>query len=203
MAAGLDHGGTPSTLSSPERLAPASSYPCLVTATTTSSNNSTSTTTTTLLSSSPNLAAIPTTTNDITPPSLVHPIPTSSSSPLNGSNCNGAVDETPYPLTSAGTPPSPILGGGQRRSRSRSTSPRRCNTDGSIQPAAGSNDSSSREASLEKVVALAPTEVSLDQISVEESGSAGSMRSFEHVPRNTTSGADSINGSKVKYIVEK
>lgn len=44
-------------------------------------------------------------------------------------------------------------------------------------------------------------EPSLDQMSIEggESGSAGSMRSFEHLPRNTT-GSESINGSKVRVL---
>jgi hypothetical protein len=130
---------------------------------------------------------------------------------LNSSNnigcCNGSVvNHEMNPLVSS---PSPILGGHQRPSRSRSPS--------SPSPTRR-NDSSSREASLEKTsssVAIAAAagvigvgisggggDVSLDQISVEggESGSAGSMRSFEHLPRNTPSGPESINGSKVIHI---
>lgn len=241
----MDHGG--SSLSSPDRLAPALSYPCLVTATTASTSTTIASGSggigSVLLSSSPNLAATssssanPSTTLATTPatealnaptltlnPSALHgsntsgggglvPAPASSSSPLN-SSCNGSNDESQHPCLTSGTPPSPILGQSQTRpSRSRSPSSasptRRRGQEaggggGSI--ATGSNDSSSREASLEKVsgvgVAMGGAgggEVSLDQISVEggESGSAGSMRSFEHLPRNTTSGPESINGSKV------
>lgn len=111
------------------------------------------------------------------------------------------------PLVSS---PSPIPGGHQRPSRSRSPS--------SPSPTRRNDESSSREASLEKASSSAAIaaaagvigvgissggDVSLDQISVEggESGSAGSMRSFEHLPRNTPSGPESINGSKVFHIL--
>jgi hypothetical protein len=111
------------------------------------------------------------------------------------------------PLVSS---PSPIPGGHQRPSRSRSPS--------SPSPTRRNDESSSREASLEKASSSAAIaaaagaigvgissggDVSLDQISVEggESGSAGSMRSFEHLPRNTLSGPESINGSKVFHIL--
>ncbi|XP_057369857.1 protein Aster-B-like isoform X4 [Daphnia carinata] len=213
MAAGLDHGGGSSHLVSPERLAPALSYPCLFTATTTSSGQLSTTATSTsgiatstLLASSPNLAgsAVEATTlstssssnsnsssSEATEATTTGPAVAvfSSSSPLNSSSCNGSVaDHELNPLVS---PPSPILGGHQRPSRSRSPS--------SPSPTRH-NESSSREASLEKASAIGTgaVDVSLDQISVEggESGSAGSMRSFEHLPRNTPSGPESTNGSK-------
>lgn len=236
MATGFEHGG--SLLTSPERLAPALSYPCLVAATT--SNTSTTVSNSALLSSSPNLAAststagtghqptgsatttTSTTTEAVTPTSGAPlssssvPAPASSSSPLN-SSCNGSTTDEGQ-LLASGTPPSPILGTGggqQRQSRSRSptsASPGRRETDAAAAHlATGSNDSSSREASLEKTsgtvggggggtAALSAGmggEGSLDQMSVEGGESGGSMRSFEHLPRNTTSGPDSINGSKV------
>ncbi|KAI9566047.1 hypothetical protein GHT06_009847 [Daphnia sinensis] len=220
---GLDHGGGSSHLVSPERLAPALSYPCLFTATTTSSGQLSTTATSTsgiatstLPASSPNLAGstVETTTttlssssssnsnsssSEATEATTTGPAPVvavfSSSSPLNSSSstgcCNGSVADH-EPLVS---PPSPILGGHQRPSRSRSPS--------SPSPTRH-NESSSREASLEKASGsgggggTGPVDVSLDQISVEggESGSAGSMRSFEHLPRNTPSGPESTNGSK-------
>ncbi|XP_046446715.1 protein Aster-A-like isoform X3 [Daphnia pulex] len=232
---GLDHGGGSSHLTSPERLAPALSYPCLFTATTSTSGNLSTTTTATsglsnsLLSSSPNLAGATVEGTATTPSSLssssssnnnssssetteaIGPSPLapafSSSSPLNSSNstgcCNGSMaDHEMNPLVSS---PSPIPGGHQRPSRSRSPS--------SPSPTRRNDESSSREASLEKASSSAAIaaaagvigvgissggDVSLDQISVEggESGSAGSMRSFEHLPRNTPSGPESINGSK-------
>ncbi|KZS06823.1 Uncharacterized protein APZ42_029342 [Daphnia magna] len=224
---GLDHGGGSSHLVSPERLAPALSYPCLFTATTTSSGQLSTTATSTsgiatstLLASSPNLAgsAVETTTttlssssssnsnsnsssSEATEATTTGPAPVvaafSSSSPLNSSSssstgcCNGSVaDHEMSPLVS---PPSPILGGHQRPSRSRSPS-----SPSPTRP----NESSSREASLEKASGsgggTGGVDVSLDQISVEggESGSAGSMRSFEHLPRNMPSGPESTNGSK-------